>query len=271
MVAERPRLREEIARQLRQEAGFGCCICGFPFIEYHHIDGWQVTGDDPAKMMALCPSCHARATANALPKEDQYAAKASPHNVRRKLATGALHVGNRMIAIVCGPVEFVATGQKLLVDGEMVLELEISDEGRLLITFDLLNREGQLLARVERNEWVTGDALPWDFQYKFNWLRLRQKHGEIAVEVDARGKAVQLRGTLWRNGAAFRIMRHRLELAGTIKTTFSNLALVNTSLNICTDGRTQMIPVKGKISGIVSGSNPAERLRRAIAFAKSEP
>jgi hypothetical protein len=28
----------EIKRQLRQEAGFGCCICGIPIIEYHHIN-----------------------------------------------------------------------------------------------------------------------------------------------------------------------------------------------------------------------------------------
>ena len=28
---------DRIKRQLRQEAGFGCCKCGFPIYDYHHI------------------------------------------------------------------------------------------------------------------------------------------------------------------------------------------------------------------------------------------
>lgn len=45
-----------VKRKLRQEAGFGCCKCGRPIIEYHHIIPYS--NDDPhfrvEDMMCLC-------------------------------------------------------------------------------------------------------------------------------------------------------------------------------------------------------------------------
>jgi len=40
---------EELERQLRREAGFGCCFCGNPIIQYHHIreDAEAVAAGDP--------------------------------------------------------------------------------------------------------------------------------------------------------------------------------------------------------------------------------
>ena len=33
----RSAIPEIVKRQVRQEAGFGCCKCGNPIFEYHHI------------------------------------------------------------------------------------------------------------------------------------------------------------------------------------------------------------------------------------------
>ncbi len=58
-MTDRPRTPEPVARQLCQEAGFGCCKCGVPIIEYHHIIKWSVDQHfRPEDMMVLCPTHH---------------------------------------------------------------------------------------------------------------------------------------------------------------------------------------------------------------------
>ena len=78
---------DPIKRQLRQEAAFGCCVCGFPILQYHHIVQWK---DDqhfrPEDMMVLCPNDHDRATKGAFPEAEQRRWKANPYNKERGLA-----------------------------------------------------------------------------------------------------------------------------------------------------------------------------------------
>lgn len=51
-----------VKRELRQEANFGCAICGFPLIEYHHIEYFSdEEHNDPSRMIALCPNHHSAA------------------------------------------------------------------------------------------------------------------------------------------------------------------------------------------------------------------
>lgn len=54
---------ENVRRQVRQECGFGCVICGLAIIQYHHIDPEFVDAEihDPKKIVLLCGSCHQRA------------------------------------------------------------------------------------------------------------------------------------------------------------------------------------------------------------------
>jgi hypothetical protein len=56
-----------VKRQLRQEAAFGCCICGHPIYQYHHIRPFEPNHHhDPDDMMLLCPNHHHEATVGAL-------------------------------------------------------------------------------------------------------------------------------------------------------------------------------------------------------------
>ena len=79
----RRKIPSDVARQLRQEAGFGCCKCGFPLIQYHHIVEWA---DDQhfrvADMMVLCPNHHDQATKGAMPEPQQRLLKVNPYNTR---------------------------------------------------------------------------------------------------------------------------------------------------------------------------------------------
>ncbi len=86
-MSERPAIPASVRQQLRREAWHGCCLCGNPFIEYHHILGWQQTGEVADEMMVLCPNCHHLATVGALPMAEQRSLKAMPFNRKRGFAS----------------------------------------------------------------------------------------------------------------------------------------------------------------------------------------
>ena len=48
---------EPIKRQIRQDSGFGCVICGLGIIQYEHVDPefHLAKIHDPSKMTLLCP------------------------------------------------------------------------------------------------------------------------------------------------------------------------------------------------------------------------
>jgi hypothetical protein len=51
---------EPIRRQVRQECGFGCVVCGFAIIQYHHFEPpfEQAVIHDPNGIALLCGHCH---------------------------------------------------------------------------------------------------------------------------------------------------------------------------------------------------------------------
>ena len=204
--------------QLRQEAGFGCCICGYPFYAYHHIREFAPgPHHDPKDMMVLCPNHHHQATVHALEETDQHRWKLKPFNIKRGFADGQLIVNSRTIAIEVGSNLFIGDGFKLVVDHEPLLQLESDEEGRLLISTDLYDRKDLLLASIVKNEWITGDPLPWDFEFGFRWIRIRRKQRDIALYIDARNQPVNLSGDFWRKGQNFSVNQNSLVFNGVIQ------------------------------------------------------
>jgi hypothetical protein len=207
-----------VKRQLRQEAGFGCCICGYPFYEYHHIREYSTEPHhDPKDMMVLCPNHHHQATVHAIEEADQRSSKLAPFNIKRGFADGQLFVNNRTTAIEIGSNLFIGDGFKLAVDNEALVKLESDEEGRLLISIDLHDRYDLLLVSIVRNEWKTGDPLPWDFEFGFRWLRIRRKQRDIALYIDARNQPTNLSGDFWRKGQHFSVSQNSLVFNGVIQ------------------------------------------------------
>lgn len=207
-----------IKRQLRQEAGFGCCICSYPFYEYHHITEFaQAPHHDPKDMMVLCPNHHHQATVHALEEADQRRWKLNPFNMDRDFSDGQLTVNTDITAIEVGSNIFFGDGFKLVVDDEPLLHLESDAENRLLISVDLYDRNDLLLASIVQNEWITGDPLPWDFEFGFRWIKIRRKQRDIALYIDARNHLVKLSGDFWRKGQNFSVDQNSLIFNGVIQ------------------------------------------------------
>jgi hypothetical protein len=151
-----------VKRQLRQEAGFGCCVCGLPILQYHHIIERHLEEHNrPEDMMVLCPNHHDAATKGAMLEPEQREHKTSPFNIGRGFVDGLLKVNQSYCAVATGSCEFVGAGLVVEGDGEPLLGLSV-EEGHLAISLTLYDDRDNVLVRIVDNEWVTGDSSVWD-------------------------------------------------------------------------------------------------------------
>jgi hypothetical protein len=214
---------EPVKRIVRQEAGFGCCKCGLPIIEYHHI---VKDSKKPEDIMLLCPTCHTEATVKAMPEPEQMFYKANPFNIKAGYVEGMLKVNQDTPVVNVGTNQFIGEGDFLLVDGENLLSITVN-EGRLELSMKLFDQKDQLVAKIERNEWISGDALPWDMESSFQWLRIRRKIRDIELEIDARKYPFDIRADMWRKGVNFQLSPDSIMFKGVKASVgFENLCFV---------------------------------------------
>jgi len=225
-----------VARQLRQEAGFGCCKCGHPILQYHHIVPYSVDPHfRPSEMMAVCPNCHFEATSGALTEERQRYHKEHPFNIARGLAKGQLTINGVDLRVVLGGNEFVGGGDLLLVNDKPIISLEMNDWGSLDLSVSLCDKSGKTLLEIHRNEWLSSDPLPWDIEASHQVLHVRRKEGRVSLNLDCRSSPVELRGSFWGDGRLFQIDSKSIIADRTgLRTGFIGSTFERTCINIIT-------------------------------------
>jgi hypothetical protein len=237
----------DVMRQLRQEAGFGCCICGKPIIDYHHILGWQRTGNDPDHLMILCTEHHREATNKAISEEEQRAWKARPTNIERGYVDGLLKITERPLVVTTRHVSFVGPF-RYVVDGEDILVIEADDAGRMFVTLSLYDEDDNLLCHISRNHWISGDPTPWDIQFGANVLTLRTASHRVPLDINARERFVELHTDLWRHGVklAFRGMQGPIlrSAQGDVKFYMDNVIYCNFDIVVFESGKRVLIRPK---------------------------
>lgn len=166
-------------------------------------------------MMVLCPNHHREATNGILDEHEQRRYKVNPYNVVHGVVEGALALKQRTLAVALGSNQFVGDGTFIRVDNQPLLSLSLSSDGRLQLSVELYDREGNLLALIDKNEWIAGDPYPWDLEYGERWLLVRRRHREISLYIDARPSLVSLRGNLCFKQQHFSIKEDWIEFNGT--------------------------------------------------------
>jgi hypothetical protein len=260
---------EPIKRQLRQEAGFGCCVCGNPVFQYHHIHPrGSVSSHDPAQMLVLCPNHHHEATIGALTEDEQRRWRGHPENMARGYVDGLLKVTSRGVAVHVGTNDFVGPGFKFVVDGEPLLALDADESGRLQLSLDLYDSSDSLLATIHRNEWSAGDPLPWDIEFSHRRLQLRRKRSELTLSINATEEPLRLRGQLWRHEQLFEMDAAALRFNGVGRNvSFVELGFVGMYLSAdTTTGSFQIVPEPrfGQAMFVI-WPDRAERLEKCFA------
>ena len=194
---------QPVKRQVRQEAGFGCCVCGFPIIEYHHI----VKGSEkPEDIMLLCPNHHREATEGAMLIDEQRNHRSNPINIERGFVDGLLKINQKTLGVSMGTVQIIGEGDLIVIDGDAIISSRLN-EGRLEISLKLYDKEDKLVAQIENNEWIFGDPLPWDLESKYQWIRIRRKLRDISFVLDARQYPINILADTWKNGYNLEITR----------------------------------------------------------------
>jgi hypothetical protein len=171
------------------------------------------------------------------------------------------------MAVEAGSVQFVGPGMKIAVDETTLIRVD-DVEGQLALTLDVFDEEDDLLIAIDQNEWISGDPLPWDCEFGYRWLRMRQEHRDIALTLDARSSPVRLTGHLWRRRQRFDIGNAGILVNGVVQGAgISDLCLVALTLRINTaEPGLQIAPDAESGPGqIVSWPDPTERLRRGVA------
>lgn len=273
MPDNRPPIPAEIERTLRQEAGFGCCVCGLPILEYHHIIPYsQCLTHNANDMMCLCPNHHAEAD-RATPQEEQRRWKAKPVNISGGHVDGLLKVYPKVLAIDAGTVQFIGDGCLARIDKRELLRLDLDNEGRILLTAHLLDKQNRPLVSIDRNQWQSGQPDLWDIRAGFQTLEVRQSHGEVALSIDATKDFIRFRGALWHNGALIRFTPSGIKYGAIpLNSAYQHIGrtahvgLVKMTLAISTGSKMiAVVPTGPNGNGVVVlGATREERLREGI-------
>jgi len=266
---------DTIKRELRQEAGFGCCICGNPVYEYHHIKPFSdEQSHDPAQMMILCPNHHYAATIGAITEAEQKHFKEKPANINNGFVNGLLYITDPAVAIRTGTNYLVGLGIKIVIDGKPMLTLEKDAEGRLLLSIDLYDRNDSLILSIHRNEWIAADPIPWDIEFQYRTLKIRIGKGNTPLAIDARNTPILLSGELWWHQQCIALGRRGMLFNGVLQNAgIANLGLVGNIVSVDTQKKGfTLIPDPRYVSArIVSWPDPFGRLIRCFnALAEME-
>jgi hypothetical protein len=200
-MGDRPPVPADVAQTLRAEAFFGCCRCGKPIIQYHHIvpyeQGQHFRVPD---MMVLCVECHDMATKGVLKESKQRQFNANPHNKKHGYVKGLLYVDEPAGAALLSETSLVGSGCFVSVGEECLVRLGVGPDGGLELSVALYNKEDEPILTIERNEWIAGDLKLWDLISDYQVLRLRSKPYKVLLDINAKKSPLTVRGRFWSSG-----------------------------------------------------------------------
>ncbi|MDX3838961.1 HNH endonuclease [Streptomyces europaeiscabiei] len=188
-MSERPPIPEHVKREVRKRCGFGCVLCGAPLYQYDHMYDWSLGGaHDPENLTLLCASHHEEKTKRLIPIEKVRQANREPFNRSREVSPAhILHYFGDAFEVFLGSLTYT---QKLNADGscnlvnindETLLKLTL-EEGNLLVTLKLYDKQGSSLASIADNE-LTYKTSSWDVQFVGRALTVREGKGRIRARL----------------------------------------------------------------------------------------
>lgn len=175
---------ENIARTLRQQAGFGCALCGSPFVEYHHIDEWKNEQHfDTDRMVAVCPSCHNRF--HRMTRAKQLEIKRKPINISKGVVRGFLEFNVSLSSILVGSNTFNDCPNLIGYEDELLLGWRVMN-GEYVLTIHIYGKSGKELLHVVDNEIIFMAKDFWDVKFKYNFMEIKSNGGAHVIRIDLR-------------------------------------------------------------------------------------
>lgn len=209
-----------VARSLRQEAGFGCAMCGHPYIEYHHIVPWaEEQHFRPEDMMAVCGNCHP--AVSKLGKEKQYKIKEFPHNIKSNYFSGAMVTDKRDLILSAGSNKFINSNNIIQFYDKPLLSMKIID-GEVKISALILDGELHELLVINDNEISFRIDNLWDFKYHHNRVMARRGKRDVAIDIDFSKNEIEMSGNFFLGHKKISFSPSNMDVMGA---TFKNCTL----------------------------------------------
>ncbi|GEM_PF-374384 len=177
---------ENIKRQIRREAGFGCVVCGNAIFQYEHIDPVfsESREHDPTRMTLLCAACHDRVTRGFLSKSSVLRAKKNPETKKRGYSFGMFDLCRVPPIVKLGAI--VARNSRSIISagGQSLLQVKPPEETgapfRLCARFPSSNGAEAMI--IEDNEWKAG-VQNWDVDVVGRTVTIRERHRRIVLQI----------------------------------------------------------------------------------------
>jgi hypothetical protein len=192
---------DAIALQLRQEARFGCALCGCPILENAHIIPYRVSQAFIVNdMVALCPTCHTRADLGHFSEEYLRQIKSNPHNTTHvddefKIESPDLKINLGSTLAVMNPI-----GDVISAYGTKLLAIRRLDNNFLNLDVNLFDRNGNRVSKIADSKWVVDTRYVWDLQFTQGRLVIKNKPRDILLEIAIKSKELYIRGKFyWKN------------------------------------------------------------------------
>lgn len=206
-MSARRNIPKRIRQQLRQEAFFGCCMCGDPILDYHHIIPWSERQHNEAEhMIALCPTHHR--VAGKMRREQQYKIKNDPINARNGYLKGLLVSDKLQTEFLMGSNVYVNTPIILSYYELPIIKYRIHD-GQALISAYLPRTDFWPEMHIEDNDLLIKTADAWDVEFRSNYLKFIKSDTKHFFEIDFRFEVARVAGALQIGDSFFSFDEHK--------------------------------------------------------------
>jgi hypothetical protein len=184
------------ARQLRQEANFGCARCGCPVIDNAHIIPYRETkAFPPEDMVALCPTHHRIADDGNYPEPYLKELKANPYNKVHVKET-FLIMGEKLI-VNLGENKFTNVPTVIRVNNFDLISVRRGEGKHILLDVSFFDEYNRWVAAITDNMWSVDTTIAWDVEYTSQHLKLRRALGKILFDIWIEDSEVFLIGKLY--------------------------------------------------------------------------
>lgn len=199
-----------VKRQVRQECGFGCVICGAPLYDYEHIDDFaMVKSHEPKNIALLCPTHHAMKTRKVIDRATVQMARQAAVNRRRARSgpftlppAGAFEVEIGTCRAWTTLPPHGADYPIIWIEGHSHLAIH-SVDGLITFSMELCDQLGNSLVTVDHGEIKTTTGV-WDITYEGGNLKIRAGPGTIVADMRLTNSSLNVKqGYFRRDGLGF--------------------------------------------------------------------
>ncbi len=154
---------EGVKREVRQNSGFGCVLCGSAFYEYEHFNPEfkDAKQHQSLGITLLCENHHGAKTRGTLGQIAISKAVKDPFCKREGFSFGPLDFGNSNPKVQIASTLFINPKSIISIDGESILSIEKSDLAGGPFLLSLKSNSEGVLNSIDRNQWK-GDSSNWD-------------------------------------------------------------------------------------------------------------